>query len=1200
MSFRSALQVGPDHVARLSPTGLVDLMDRLLHAEAYGSGVDPTKVIVNTEISAADEGQDAWTPGAPQGSAWLGPIETCWQFKSGKEAGVAGEIRKHERVQQVLARGGRYVVVASALGNGETGADPRLATLRTEARDLGLPSDRIDLWSCDRLVAWCNEHPSIAAQLTQLPDGWQTLDECLGPGQHDEYRVPFVASGDTQRIIDEIRATIDPNRGTSSHVHLWGPPGVGKTRLALETCRDADWKLDTLYLRQASHGEVARVLGELARERQVRAVVVADEIPSDDLRDISDAVHRASGRIRLVSIGHDRPPGGLSLVSRELLPLDEHTMMDFVSKLHRGMPLDHQRYVAHVADGFVRLAILIAGEVARDPRVTTRGVLQHPDIRPILAKLFRPEERSALHVVAALEYVGWEDDVADEGKLIAEHLGLPWASVQGAIQTRAHDIVQKRGRYRYLSPRPLALHLAGELWDTYPNEMKSLPQRLPRDEARDSFYRRLGALASSGHASEFARRELSQFFRVEHFVDELAVRRWRAVSVAAPSQAVGTLRNVLANAAVDARVEIPAGARRELVEALTHASAFEATFEDAVLALAELAVAETEGWANNATGEFIARFSIFGSGSPVPFKQRVQVLDALVAKGKAYVPLVVRALENAPSADGIRMIRGASGAGPVEDEWRPAGKEHIEAAHLALSKLTALAALAMDELAPAILEAVKNTIWLVVVDSTQEQATNFVTAVATAYPALREDIEAVLTERIRLERQYHHYRAEAPALQRAEETLTRLQDSSPRGRLRRLVRLVDHERSPVPGMIDLARELAVDPTPLLAEWSHVTSGQVHGAWDLGVCLADADAACRLLDLMVGAPERGSDLRVISAYLDARSRREPEGWLDSWLDEYEKNHADDVRLLFDVTWRCASSDRGAARVIRLLSREPLPFSAETLSYGGWVSGLSQSAFASLVVALVSKPEHRAAAIALLEHRMGTHERDFAAVEEQAFALVVDPQLIRGHVMTAYYWRKLAERFIKTRPGALTEAIFRAHANKSERSWFIQHSEAAGVILACGQAAPGEVWGVLAPLLAARGGVRLSIGVPRGIIDLAPHEAIISWAREDPGYRVAVLAGIVSKVFDDGALAAKLLDVFGDDEGIRSTFAGQYWSGFWNGPASARERSLAVELDQIAARSGYANVRRWARETAETMRVAAQREEVREAEEELRWR
>jgi hypothetical protein len=53
--------------------------------------------------------------------------------------------------------------------------------------------------------------------------------------------------------------------------------------------------------------------------------------------------------------------------------------------------------------------------------------------------------------------------------------------------------------------------------------------------------------------------------------------------------------------------------------------------------------------------------------------------------------------------------------------------------------------------------------------------------------------------------------------------------------------------------------------------------------------------------MVRAPERGSDLRIISAYLETRSRHEPAGWLDAWLDEYGKEHPEDVRLLFDATW-----------------------------------------------------------------------------------------------------------------------------------------------------------------------------------------------------------------------------------------------------------------------------------------------------------
>ena len=58
------------------------------------------------------------------------------------------------------------------------------------------------------------------------------------------------------------------------------------------------------------------------------------------------------------------------------------------------------------------------------------------------------------------------------------------------------------------------------------------------------------------------------------------------------------------------------------------------SFHDAVKALALLAEAENETWANNASREFVARFQIFLGGTAVPYLDRMSVLDELLATNR--------------------------------------------------------------------------------------------------------------------------------------------------------------------------------------------------------------------------------------------------------------------------------------------------------------------------------------------------------------------------------------------------------------------------------------------------------------------------------------------------------------------------------------------------------------------------------------
>jgi hypothetical protein len=178
------------------------------------------------------------------------------------------------------------------------------------------------------------------------------------------------------------------------------------------------------------------------------------------------------------------------------------------------MPPEHVDFVVRFADGYVRLAHLAADAVAQSPTVDVRGLLSRDEIRVFLDGMLGTGDRRALYVVAALTSVGWTDDKQEEGKAVAEHFGLDWNSVRATVDDfhRRLGIAPRGGRYRYISPTPLGIHLAVEAWTTYPDLLKSLPSMLPSDEARDAYYERLQSMASNLQARAYAREELAFFF----------------------------------------------------------------------------------------------------------------------------------------------------------------------------------------------------------------------------------------------------------------------------------------------------------------------------------------------------------------------------------------------------------------------------------------------------------------------------------------------------------------------------------------------------------------------------------------------------------------------------------------------------------------------------------------------------------------
>jgi hypothetical protein len=70
--FRDGLQVSQERIARMNEKELSELMRQLLRAQAYRAGADASKVIVNTEDKAKDDGCDGWSPKPGRGDPWLG------------------------------------------------------------------------------------------------------------------------------------------------------------------------------------------------------------------------------------------------------------------------------------------------------------------------------------------------------------------------------------------------------------------------------------------------------------------------------------------------------------------------------------------------------------------------------------------------------------------------------------------------------------------------------------------------------------------------------------------------------------------------------------------------------------------------------------------------------------------------------------------------------------------------------------------------------------------------------------------------------------------------------------------------------------------------------------------------------------------------------------------------------------------------
>jgi DNA polymerase III delta prime subunit len=1201
VNFRNALQVSPDLIARLSDKELSKLIGDLLRAQAYVCDADVSEVSVNAETSAADDGCDAWSPAPRKSDSWLKDCETCWQLKAGRSGEpqkLSGEVTK-AIPEKTLRAGGGFVLVASGSKNGIKGIRAREKILRDDARESGIPDSRIRVMGSEALASWCDEHPAIAARLCHRPDGLIRLDDWILDRKH---RPAWQESESSRVLVEQVRSGIDLNTGTLTHLHIHGPPGVGKTRLAMEICRDAAWREFVLYIRDAGGVQADHLIQSIAAEPGVRLVLVIDEAQSADLELFSEAASRCNGRVRLVTIGHGKSPDRSLIPGHEVTPLSEDAIDSIVRSLHPGIPIERSRFVARFAGGYVRLAMLAAPVVASGNVVDVRGLLGIDEVTSFLGRMLGGKSRNALYVVAVLTRVGWDEDREIEGQSIADHLGMNWADVKSAVAEfdRSFGIVAVAGRYRYVSPKPLAMYLAVEAWTLFASQLRTLPDALPSDDARASYFERLRGMASSPQAGQFAREELKRFFSLADLASHRAARRWSALSAADPEFAATWLASVLGEASRQQRLQLEGQVRRELVGTLVRLCWRASAFVSCARSLARLAQAENESWANNASGEFVARYQLWLGGTAMPYLQRLVVVDELITSGEtANLILAIRALALVGLDHHSRGVSPPPNDEIPEEEWRPRSFDDLEVCvEGALCRLESLAVSADPQVTEEMAKAVEKVMRLLRSPAFSPQVARLLRIFCASNVGHQERFRKMLNRMLRSDTlRTGSLEGENFLL---EQLRSELEDKSLSGQFRQV--LSELGALSGDGEQDLTRwaQLIVEDREFLQEqWDWLISGAASDAWRLGAALAACDKGGSMERLFPSLPSGGRDYRLVSGYISVRREMQGVEWYDRWVSAMVDVQPRPLGMFLDVVWRCGATNAIACKLIALIGIGDIDAGQlELLSYGKWGEDLSQDRLEAVLRALASGT-YVGAAVKMLVRRLESHQSERETWRELSLVLALNSKLIRSGDMDGYHWKLLAESLLPANADELAQAIVQELSRTGDRASPHDLSDAGAVLIECAKVNPSGVWRAISQRLDSPGNSNvLSVWLPKSVWASLSTDEVGRWVDSDPKGRGKTLARLIAMDFStDVTHASRLLGKHGDVAEVARECFGAFFSGSWSGQTSAHWEGLARSLDEVSGRSSMPKLVEWCKGTSRNLRAMVLRERAREQEEDL---
>ena len=1201
-------EVTPEEVESIDEHQLQKLVNRLVEIEVSQEGLSVDVLVASDRIYDKDGGIDAriHAPEFP-GSEFLPAGSSIWQAKAGKSSwpNYEKELQK-ERVGRAVGEGKTYVIVLGRQMN-----DFQYETQRTKLRtalDAIDPDASFELRSASHVAKWTTNYPAVWHLLRRPPwPFWNVRDFLEQQELHD---VEYFWSPPTETLRDAVRTQLIQSP-SSRPLRIHGRAGVGKSRLVLETFAEPSGT--AVYVPFA--GDLTMEILSWMRDRpRLTATLVVDECDLSEVHRIQTYISSAKGSLRLVTIGTDPPPDLQNHF--EVDPMTDDVVRDVVRGVHPQITLEQREWIVEKSRGFVKLARALAGLVRR-----SEVNLATMDVPRLLGELFSDEERAALTVVALLSHVGWSDEHEMEGETLSKHIGMKWPNcrrVIGRLEKRGY--VGRTGRYRYVTPELLAIWFAAEEWSTNRTGLLNIfSQASP--EMADRMSNRLRQMPHVDEVAELAKEVLGPdgpFRDLAILNHPRNARLFGDFSRVAPRAAIRALERIFDELDTQA-LRLLDGGRREIVWTLERLVVHRDLFPAAARLLLQLAIAENEYFANNATGVFQSLFNPTGRATAATGDERLDLLAEVTSATEDEALLIaIGSFKGVFDVHGGYAVSADPGGQPPPTVWTPkSGEERVEYCRRALALLEELLSHHSEPVRAAAesatLEQFRNFFWL----SLGEEALDL---------ASRSDLSESLRRRLCIIAEdvitYDH---DKPFM--TEDLLGRLRNlrstiyadplrerlhlrlGSWNRDLRRAARDSSETffEAEAREMKDLVTDLLRDEEVLRDEFAWITSEEaVKGQQFIGY-LGERDRQREWLPPVLEASIERARPDLISSYIFGLARSssvpEVETFLDEWALDAELRY-----LVPHITASLGLTEQRVARLLDMLDGDLDPHSLTSLTWTRCQSDLSLETLAGLLRAMAAAGRAaRSAVWTILNNDISNRSEAIwsadPAAQDVLWELVGNAELIGdfsdGHA--SYSWSECAKPLVVANANRLVTAI--VSAVQIDRERLHAGSYVRSVLDACFEADPIGAWTAYADAV---GNISVSSwvltmwGAEAGITEQVGVDNLKNWVAEadDEQERgVELVARLTTVDTELTPVIRWVVTDYGESEEILGSLTTQHGlRTFWGGMAAAEQPRL--DAARKWTEDSDPAIRRWAVRVVEDLERTIERYRIEDEESELR--
>jgi hypothetical protein len=1207
------LEISAKEISDLDPFRFVELANHLIGAECDKLGISPYKVLTSGEINVADEGIDARIDDSEKkgDERYIPSGLSVWQFKSGKASATPKKLEREVTkpgVLRALKARGQYVV-AVGVNNPKTWPKQTKA-LQKAVRRKKFSQNQVRLITPQHLKQWASEHPSTLL----LPYFNRALGNCIL--QEEWERIPrhrgAYVTDDQRKEFEKKIAAFVARRDAPVHLRLLGRLGVGKTRLVLESLRQKGTRERVIYAPDPD-AVPPELFAWLKSKPVSSAILVIDECSRDELTSPLIQSEVCDGRVRLISIDTGEP--FLTDISGNCLfldVLDDKLMGKMLEDRFKSLSPEQISWIVRVSGGRPKLAVTCGEILAQRPDIDITKLTQSAEIHDIL-DLFLPDpkERRVMQGLSLLSRVGFEDEVKEESKTIAEFVKVDWLDFCEIVNQTSHrGLVEKKGRYRYVTPDLLASWLAADIWNARTEEVQQLLDKLPTTGSQDAFFERIKDLGTDEKTQAVIRSLLSErnFPSIEQLDNDKTSRILYMLALADPISTLDTLERLIVNATNTSLRQAVRG-RRNLVNALDYIKWFGNAFFRAARLLLALAEAENEEYGNNATGIWGGLFRIHLGGTEVPAIDRLALIEEILASGtRARRELALKALGVVMSA---HEVRGSGiemyGPRPVPPEWHPRTYGEIWEVYRKTLQLVDRAMLDEDqaisqEAKKILLDSARTVIASGLADEIINRVENIKIHNDDEQRTFRQCVEEIL--RFESNKLKDDQRNRLIALE------AKCAGTSYHDRIHRWIGQWSwgdwniHEREgglPPQGRIaELADEAFANPERLRAELDWLVSDKAVNVGYFGQRLGELDKNhIWLADLVTKTHGEARSPILLATYLGGRSTSGDEELVHHLLDQWSDSDKELADVVVLTTMNLQPSKQNVDRLLKLVQKNWIQTKdLAILVFSGWAEKLVLDIFRDFVACLLRDESQAPTEIILdlLNRRLKWAPQEITNLAPYAWQTLERESSAQG-TMAQFYWGEVSKRILHVDPLKLVDIVLTLY--KNEAVLFLQTDEPLKILAEATRLRPNEAWARVSEALLRQDRVsyRLLLGLRGWYVRLIQADELLAWASKHEPDGPRILASLTLP--DDiplNELTRKLLIQYGHDDRIGNSLFANLRSGAFTGSMTAWLRGKLETAEKWSEDPDPA-VSNWAKNLANDLREEITQFQKREEEEDI---